>query len=65
MLCNVKALKYVIYSVHYGKEGMLSSVSDVDSYVIIIKLLDSIFSVLPTFICRLEIETYMHRTFRP
>jgi hypothetical protein len=54
---------YVMF--HYGNKGTLSSVSDVDPYVITIKLLDSILSVLPTFIRWWEIETYLHKMFLP
>jgi hypothetical protein len=31
---------YVVYAIHYGKQGASSSVSDVARYVIIRKLLD-------------------------
>jgi hypothetical protein len=35
------------------------SINDVDLYVIIIKLLDSIFSTLLLFICQWEIKMYL------
>jgi hypothetical protein len=40
-----------------------SPVPDVYRYVIIIKLLDSIFFILPVFICWCEIQTYWDNTF--
>jgi hypothetical protein len=38
-----------------------SSVSDVDRYVIVMKLLDSIFNMLSVFIRRWEIRSYFHK----
>jgi hypothetical protein len=38
--------KKIIYSIYYGNESASSSVNDVDRYVIIRKLLDSILNVL-------------------
>jgi hypothetical protein len=40
------AVLLMIYSVFHVNEGTSSSDSDVDCYVIIIKLLDSLFSIL-------------------
>jgi hypothetical protein len=49
----------------YEKEGVSSSVSNVKRYVNIRMLLDSIFSILPVFIWRWEILTYLRRDFLP
>jgi hypothetical protein len=45
------------------KERMYVIVSDAEDYVIIRKLLDFIFSILPIFVRPLEIQTYLYRTF--
>jgi hypothetical protein len=49
----------LVYSVYCVNEGALSSVSDVERYVIIKKLPDSIFNPFPLFICRWEIREYL------
>jgi hypothetical protein len=49
----------------YGHECVSSSVNDVDRYVIIWKLLDSISRMLPVFIRRWEMQTYIHRSSLP
>jgi hypothetical protein len=54
-----------IYSIHYESEGMSSSVSDLYPYVIIRKLLDSMFHMLPVLIRQREIQTYLQRNFLP
>jgi hypothetical protein len=53
-------------SIYYSvveNEGTSSPVSDVDRYVTIRKLLDSMFSILPVFLRRLEIQTYSHMAY--
>lgn len=57
--------EYSIYSKNYENEGTSSSVSDLDSYVIIPNILDSIFHILLGLICQWEIQTYFRRTFLP
>jgi hypothetical protein len=47
----------LIYCNHYGNEGGSSSVSDVDRYVIIWKLLNYISNILPAWIQGSEIQT--------
>jgi hypothetical protein len=49
---------YLVYPVYYGKKRASSSVSDVDFYVIIRKLLDSVLKTLPAFIRWREIQIY-------
>jgi hypothetical protein len=44
-------------------KGALTSVNDVDPYIIIINLLDSIFNLLPAVICRREIQTHTGHFF--
>jgi hypothetical protein len=50
-----------IYSISYGNEGASSSVSDMDDYVMITKLLDSTSNPRPIFVRRWEIQIYLHR----
>lgn len=40
----------IIYSVHYRNKDALTSVNDVNPYISIINLLDSIFNLLPVVI---------------
>jgi hypothetical protein len=54
-----------VYFIYYGNEGASSSVSDVDRYVIVGKLLDAVLSILPEFIRRWGIKTYLDGTFLP
>jgi hypothetical protein len=53
-----------LYSVYYVNESTSSPINDVDLYVIIRELPDSIFNIFPVFICRWEIHTYMGLSFR-
>jgi hypothetical protein len=53
----------MLYSIHYRNEGTSSSVSDVDHYVIIRKLTDSIFNVPPVFVRQPDLHTQLQRTF--
>jgi hypothetical protein len=55
----------LIYSNHNGNEGESSSVSDVYRYVIIWNLLNYISNILPVFIRRWEIQTFLYRMFLP
>jgi hypothetical protein len=48
---------------NHGNKGASSSVSDVYLYVIIIKLLDSIFDILHVFIPWSDIQSCLNRTF--
>jgi hypothetical protein len=41
---------------------MLSSVNDVDFYLIVKKLLVFVLDLRSVFICHWEVQTYMHRT---
>jgi hypothetical protein len=54
-----------LYSIYYENEGGSWPVSGVDRYVIIRKLLDSIFNIIPVLIRRWDIQTYLHRFFLP
>jgi hypothetical protein len=56
---------YGLYSVCYVKADASSSVGDVVHYVIVTKLLHSAWNVrvLPLFIRRWEVQTYLQRTF--
>jgi hypothetical protein len=46
-------------------KGASLSVIDVDCCIIIIKLLDTALNILPTFICRRDIQRYLYRNFPP
>jgi hypothetical protein len=52
-----------MYSVYYGNKDASSFVCDVDHCVIIKKLVDSIFSIVPVFIHRWKIQIYLHQIF--
>jgi hypothetical protein len=54
----------VLYFIYHGNKGASLSVGDVDGYVIIRKLLDPIFNILPVIICRCKIHTYTELFFR-
>jgi hypothetical protein len=53
------------YSNNYGNMYGSWEAGDVDHYVIIRKLLDYIFNVLPVFIRRWEVQTYLQKNFLP
>jgi hypothetical protein len=58
---NLKSyILHFLYSVCYGNEVASSSDSEVERYVIIRNLSHSIFDILSVFICRREIQTYLH-----
>jgi hypothetical protein len=52
-----------VYCICWGNEGTPSPVNDVDSYVIIKNLIDSVVSIYLAFIRRWEIETVAGLSF--
>jgi hypothetical protein len=50
-----------IYSIWYGNECASSLGSDVDFYVIIRELLDSVFNIFPVFMQQWGNQMYLHR----
>jgi hypothetical protein len=52
-------------SIYYLDESASLSVGDVDPYIPIKNSPDSVFNLVPVFICRWEVQTYLHRTSVP
>jgi hypothetical protein len=52
-----------MYFIRYENKDTSPSVSDLDGYIVIRKLLDSIFPVLLALICQQEIQTSLQKIF--
>jgi hypothetical protein len=51
------------YTVCYGKENSSSSISEIDHYLVVINLRETILNIFPISISRWEIQTQSQRTF--